>query len=312
MLTTADLRLPVAHGVRLIALRLLEDAASAASRTTEDRDADALHDFRVAIRRLRSWIRAFEPVLGDALKRKDLKRLKAIASATNPSRDLEVQLEWLDAAGGRFRGQRKEAAAWMRSHLSSRAANGDGAALDLLRRDFPAVRDMLKQRLSTFTLTVHADGDDRSDSLGVAIADRIEPHSRALAVALDRVLTVADEEPAHQARIEAKRLRYLIEPAAPLAKDGKKIIVQLKGLQDALGELHDTHVMAHELRDVLAADPADDRTPREPLQSLSSRLRGDMSDAFERVRSDWLEGRHQKFMTELARMRDRIRDAAQG
>jgi CHAD domain-containing protein len=311
VIPAADLRLPVAHGARLIALRLLMDASSAASRTTEDRDAEALHDFRVAIRRLRSWLRAFEPVIAHALRKNDLKRLKAIARATNPSRDLEVQLAWLDAAGVRLRGRRRTAAAWMRTQLAARATSGDGTVPDLVGRDFPAVRERLEQRLSTFTLTVHADQNDHVDSLADAIADRIDPHAAALAAALDRVLTAADEKPAHQARIEAKRLRYLIEPAASLVKGGKKIITRLKELQDALGELHDMHVMAHELSRVLISSAPDD-TPREALQLLSTRLREEMNDAFERVRHGWREGPNERFMTDLARTRDRIREIATG
>ncbi len=91
----AMLQEPVDRGVRLVAVSLLEDAQKTAEKLTglskELRDGDtdgdeAVHDFRVAIRRLRSWIRAFKPWLRDDLRRKQrrLGRERHIAVAAHP------------------------------------------------------------------------------------------------------------------------------------------------------------------------------------------------------------------------------------
>ncbi|HEX9250206.1 MAG TPA: CHAD domain-containing protein, partial [Gemmatimonadaceae bacterium] len=79
----AMLQEPVDRGVRLVAISLLEDAQKTAEKLTglskELRDGDtdgdeAVHDFRVAIRRLRSWTRAFKPLLRDDVRRKQRRR----------------------------------------------------------------------------------------------------------------------------------------------------------------------------------------------------------------------------------------------
>ena len=57
----------------------------------------------------------------------------------------------------------------------------------------------------------------------------------------------ADERPAHRARIAAKRLRYILEPAETGAAEARRAVRALKALQDLLGELHDAQVLGREL-----------------------------------------------------------------
>src|SRR4051794_1842066 len=85
---------PATDVSRLIAGDLLERASTAARRLDKD-DPEALHDFRVALRRLRTHQKAYQDVLGRAATKKLRKRLKKIARATNASRDVEVGREWL-------------------------------------------------------------------------------------------------------------------------------------------------------------------------------------------------------------------------
>ncbi len=66
------------------------------------------------------------------------------------------------------------------------------------------------------------------------------------------MVTVADEREGHRARIEAKRLRYLLEPAAPALDGAKATVARLKGLQDRLGDLHDLQLLAVEVAQAVA------------------------------------------------------------
>src|SRR5947208_3351756 len=77
---------------RLIALAFLKEAGEARHRLTNSQDSEALHDFRVAVRRLRSSLRAFRPHLGDSLAKKLRRRLRDLTAATNAARDAEVML----------------------------------------------------------------------------------------------------------------------------------------------------------------------------------------------------------------------------
>src|ERR1700739_69868 len=86
---------PVERAVRVVALTLLRDAATTRARLIDPGDTEALHDFRVAVRRLRSWLRAYRPYLGDSVRDKNRRRLRAVARATSLARDTEVHLQWL-------------------------------------------------------------------------------------------------------------------------------------------------------------------------------------------------------------------------
>jgi hypothetical protein len=75
----------------------------------------------------------------------------------------------------------------------------------------------------------------------------VENMRRVILVRLDELygfvpaaLDPSEVEAAHDMRIAAKRLRYLLELSEPLyGKDAKRAAKVVKGLQDVLGEVHD-------------------------------------------------------------------------
>ena len=73
---------PVERSARWLALRFLDEAGAGHARLDEADDPEALHDFRVGLRRLRSTVRAYRRWLGGSLGPKDRRRLKALAGAT--------------------------------------------------------------------------------------------------------------------------------------------------------------------------------------------------------------------------------------
>ena len=70
---------PAAEATRLIALGYLDDASAAATRLDDPEDEEALHDFRVALRRLRSTLRAYRPQLRESARRSSRDRLDLAA-----------------------------------------------------------------------------------------------------------------------------------------------------------------------------------------------------------------------------------------
>lgn len=318
---TAVLSTPLAQGVRIVALGFLEDAHEAGTKLAQAHDPDALHDFRVAVRRLRSWIRAFDEELGDSVKKNDRRRLRDTARATNLGRDTDVQLQWLADAAKRFRPKRRQGADWFAAYLRSRLQTAGDEVHGKLADSFEEARATLVDRLSTYQQRVELPHTGKT--LARAIADRVMPHAADLTLKLAAVHTVKDETEAHEARIAAKRLRYLIEPAMESVEGGETIVSTLKSLQDALGELHDAHVMGHELARALAVvgttdaqsagaeesgQPADDgdgdqrlllAAPRDGLLALARRARADARAAFQPVHADWLEGRVAGFEEKL-------------
>src|SRR5438132_1545476 len=133
------LRQPVERGVRLVAISLLDDAQQACDKLTslskELRDGvtaadDAVHDFRVAVRRVRSWVRAFKPWLQDDMSRKRRRRLSTIAEETRAARDTAVHLEWLRQEHPELTAEQRVGQTWLSERLEAQRSEGAEAALE--------------------------------------------------------------------------------------------------------------------------------------------------------------------------------------
>src|SRR5260370_4217590 len=83
------------EGARRLALAYLDQAAAALPRLADPEDGEALHDLRVALRRLRSCLDSYAEQLGDSVPKKLSRRLRRLARATGPGRDAQVQIAWL-------------------------------------------------------------------------------------------------------------------------------------------------------------------------------------------------------------------------
>ena|SRR5688572_16989094 len=293
------LLLPKDIGIRVAAVALLDHAHAAAKALVKADDPDELHDFRVALRRLRSWMRAFKLELSDGVSKKQRRQLKDIAAATNAGRDFEVLRDWMrDAAKGRS-ARRKRGAKWMIQHMKDAADDSIDVSV---AEGFRDVRDDLEARLSICSVNVRQLAD--MSSLAGAIAERIPTHSAALKRALSKIATVDDEDEAHQARITAKRLRYLIEPGAPLVKSGAVLLQSLRSLQSELGTLHDAHIIGREIHRALEDGPAG--ASRESLETINTHVGDAAKAAFASVRRHWLRGRYARLDQSVARFARRL------
>jgi CHAD domain-containing protein/CYTH domain-containing protein len=275
------------RGARHVALDLLATVREDRERLGADDDPEALHDFRVALRRLRSWLRAFREMFQDTLAAKDERRLKTLARATSTTRDLEVHIAWVETARRSLRGRSRSGARWLRDRLAADKAAGDVELQATLEREFDRVAKRLDRAFKRFEARVV----EPEPRFAVVYAELVGAHAKALAVALESVSSAGDRVEAHTARIAAKRLRYLLEPLEsmiPAAHDGAQA---LRGLQDALGELHDAQLFGSELASMMADLLARRRTtsvdPVAGLEVLLRRLRRTERRAFERFTTTW-------------------------
>lgn len=238
------LDLPVEEGARLLALARISEVEAAAARLREGSDGEALHDFRVALRRLRSLLRAFRPWLRGGPRRKHLRALGALAASTHEARDAEVQLAWLAGERGRIPPERRAGLDWLVAHFEAiRDADADLPAGAVSRWRKLARR--LADRLTTYERRIRPlEVEPLGGVLGALVGAQLEAFLGALA----SIGGAEDVAHAHRARIEGKRLRYLLEPArARKELEAKPALARLKRLQELLGELHDAHVLDAEL-----------------------------------------------------------------
>lgn len=280
------LDLPAEMAVRWIALGLLEEAAAAHARLADPAETEALHDFRVALRRLRSTLRAYRDLPGDVVRGKDRRTLRKLAHATGDARDAQVQNEWLTTRLKKARGAERVGLrdALERSRERSEAA---GEQLRSASAAFPAEHERLARRLRRFCTELTPGESPSETPFRAELASRLRTEADALELELEGVLDESRQDEAHRSRIAAKRIRYLLEPVRDLVPGAKEMIKELKGLQALLGEMHDAHVL---LGEVSAAVEEAEGEEEAGSRALQRRLSEERAEHFSALRERWLHG----------------------
>jgi CHAD domain-containing protein/CYTH domain-containing protein len=258
-----NLRESTHRSVRLVALGHLADASAARDRLADSADDEALHDFRVALRRLRSWERAFRPYVRDDVSKRLRRRLRNLARDTGASRDLEVHLAWLTEQRRSLGRRQRTGLNWLLANLQHRKAEADAVLSDDVDTRFARLESRLARALASYRERLNVRDDGRAEpppAFAEALAPRVRRAASELRDHLERVHSVTDERDAHEARIAAKRLRYLLEPVTKVTPGATELVDRLKLLQDVLGDLHDAQVFGAEIEE-LAADVLGDAAP---------------------------------------------------
>lgn len=223
--------------VACIVIGHLDAATKAIGRLSKPHDTEALHDFRVAVRRARSVFGAYRPWLGKAAGRKVRRRLRNLVRSTNAGRDAEVQIEWLEKRRSKLRRGERSGLNWLLRRLRKIKLDGYAAARKRVTAEFIRVDKSVRSR---FAKLIPA----RPEPFRSAFGTLLQRHAAAAAERLSEIVSAADARHSHAARLGVKRLRYLVEPVATSLPDGNATIKRLKALQDLLGELNDMHVLA--------------------------------------------------------------------
>ncbi len=328
-LTPALLAEPAQRAAREIARLRLEAVVATHARLGTD-DPQALHDVRVALRRLRSWLKAYRPALDDTVTRKSRRSFARLARATNAARDAEVALTWLesqrDLPPAAARGHRELVDRVIAERMQSAHAVDEFLAARLPR----AVR-RLERQLGTYWLQVPVDGMPSERPMSDLTAKLLRTHAKRFARAFKRARAAHDVGSAHRARIAAKQLRYLLEP---LDADTRvaDLVSRLTTLQDRLGEFHDAQLLAerilHEVEDIAslnarrraiaAVEP--DLVPRVPVRGgsrrgqrtglleVARRAHRDANRAFSAYRKAWPRRALDAAVRDAVAIADRLRE----
>jgi CHAD domain-containing protein len=299
------LELPAAEGARRLALTHLETARASRGAVASAADPEALHDYRVALRRLRSCLRSYLPEVRSTVSRKSRRRLDRLARSTNRSRDLEVHLAWLGERAATAAVTERPGIAWLTVRLQEAQRRAREEMLTLDQRLFPSVHDRLRRQLLRYPAMVHLDRQPEPSTTADVTALHIERAARRLERRLRRIGGEADEPGIHRARIAAKHLRYLLEPFAAMLPGGGAVIARLKSLQDAYGDVHDAHVFLPQLHAMRRkAEHIRRGELVGGLRSLAESLQIRASAAFGSAAQEWLEaGPREPFFQEVSAAR---------
>jgi CHAD domain-containing protein len=285
---------------RLLALTYLDEIEVAERRLADPQDTEALHDFRVGLRRLRSCIRAYRTELQGSVSKQMRRRLKKLTLATNASRDAEVHLSWLRSQADRLGPEQTQGLAWLIGRLEGRKYETLDTDTTGVSRRFGRMAAKFRPRLGVLRIEVRRGRGSERPSFRQVTGELIGHHAAELGESLKAVHTVDNMEEAHQARIAAKRLRYLLEPLVRRVAGTKGLTSQLKGLQDVLGHLHDMHVMSQEIGSSLTAPsrgPAELSSGIEPgLRALQQLAKEQEASAFASFEAHWGDERGSRFL----------------
>ncbi|GAA3459311.1 CYTH and CHAD domain-containing protein [Saccharothrix longispora] len=207
---------------------------------------DAVHQLRVATRRMRSALQAFGAVVERDRTRALTDELKWLAGVLGDARDLEVLRDRFENAVeeldpelvlGPVRAQLTRHFA----PLEAAAHEASVAALDSGR--YFALLDAVDALLADPPVTPLGRG-----KAGKVLPGLVAKTHRRLA---ERVAEATDDTGLHEARKAAKRLRYSVEVAEPtFGKRAKKYRKQVKDVQTLLGEHQDSVVARPVLREL--------------------------------------------------------------
>lgn len=224
---------PVGAAVRDQAEAQLRAARMAYAALRKGDDPEALHDLRVALRRLRSLLRAYRGNL--SVRKRARRELRELTEATNPARDAEVLLALYSAVPQSRSPRLRPGIAWAGQRLRTEYDAGAAAAETALKANFERLCRHLEQ-------TLVARGGDDAQPWRVVLGAKLAEAWAALEARLHDLGQEFTVERAHRARIEAKRLRYLCEPACRWSVPATELVKQLKYAQTALGELRDAQL----------------------------------------------------------------------
>lgn len=243
--------------------------------TRAGEDVDALHDMRVATRRMRAAFRVFGDYYDPEFVAPYLKGLKRTGRTLGAVRDLDVfrekarayvrtlscgQEQFLDDFLAVLEGQREKARQSMIAYLDS----------EEYRRFVERFGEFVETKASRSLPISWKSGEPRPYRVRHVVPMTI--YERLAAVrAYDEWLSVPNPPLTrfHALRIASKRLRYTLEFFAEvLGPDTDALIEEVVAMQDHLGDLQDAVVASAILRDFLMwgtwGHDADDKSPPQP------------------------------------------------
>jgi CHAD domain-containing protein len=276
------------ESARLLALSYLDQIDSAEQRLADAQDLEALHDFRVGLRRLRSSLAAYREALRDSIAGKMRRRIRDLARATNAGRDAEVQLVWLGKQEADLRPEDKPGYFWLLGRLQGRKQETYDPAMAKVARRYLKLAEKLRTALGILRIELGNGRSQRTATFRELTGALIRLQVGRVQQELAGVRDAADFAQVHQTRIALKRLRYLIEPIARRNRRARALIGRFKEAQDLLGEHHDLHVLAEEIGSVRASLAETDVPRLEPgLAALTRLAQEGAAAAFVRFQATW-------------------------
>ena len=245
-------------------------------------EEEAVHDLRVACRRLEAGTRLNEGVLSPKRLRATRRAARSIRRAFDQARDLEViaaELASVPDLSGPFLTGVREAAQHQAAAEAARDAIGD----DL--ETLTGVRNRLTD----------ADVPERE-----TLAATLREHIAVFFDEVDRLQPESTDDALHEVRITAKRLRYELEIGRPAFPRLAASVKRLKRAQDILGRHQDASVGLRWAEALTEGQLGASRDDRAVLMRYYAGLARDQRRQLRRLLDGWrIRDTRQRFLAAL-------------
>jgi len=238
----------------------------------KDLDTEFLHDYRVAVRRTRSALSQIKKVFPNETISRFKKDFSFVGKLSNQLRDLDVYLL-----------KKKAYKALLPSFLSddidplfSYLSNKRSKSLKQVVKSFESNKySQILQNWENFLDEPQKDAPTTANadlSILILAQKTIYKQYRSVFEAINKILVKFDDEKLHALRIECKKLRYLMEFFFSLFshKEMNILIIQLKKLQNKLGDLNDLFIQQEYLLTISEELPGNTKENKRVLVSVGS------------------------------------------
>lgn len=207
---------------------------------------EALHDFRVALRHIRSWLKAFGADTG--IEPELTRAVANLASATNRCRDLEVYVAWLDQQLANPPSRPLQSySSDIRKNLRQESKSAEAVII----AGWPGLRQELLEEISADSKTT-----ERFVRISfIALTARMDRLNSQLLGVVDNQQEELLERELHRFRINIKQIHYLLDVFKPWESHCRKGVREIKSLQDELGLYHDLCIFSATLLNASASNP---------------------------------------------------------
>jgi len=208
-------------------------------------ESDAVHQARVATRRLRALLKIFKPLTGDDAARRLDEELSWLAGEFDAARDLDVFVGevWEKQSAGATFARRDD------FERGLKAAHANAYLRMEAALESPRTRDVLLEAaawLEAGPWTTDPALADIRESRAAAFAAEVLDHRRKQVSKRAKHFADLDAHARHQLRLKGKTLRYAAEDLSALFPDHPKraehFVEASKAVQDLLGQLNDRSV----------------------------------------------------------------------
>jgi len=209
-------------------------------------DMDAVHDMRVASRRLRETMRLLAPLYPPREFDAWYRRVRGVTRALGPVRDSDVFIDDFARMSKSLGNGGRRAVAFLAGYRLSQRERELAVLNRQLKRLDLAQSERSFRKMSRAVLGTAEAKHSLTEFAHAAVAQRSSVVFGALPAALDE----ANVSEQHALRIDFKRLRYAVEVFATCYGDEFDALhATLTAFQDTLGDMHDVHVFLDMVRE---------------------------------------------------------------